>query len=81
MAGSYGNHSKPLWFRFRNADGKCHMHYRMWVTDEWRPTTDSEYPHGLACLKVPVILSYLVSLLKFHLSSNLAEKVSILVLG
>ncbi|KAJ8050293.1 hypothetical protein HOLleu_03437 [Holothuria leucospilota] len=80
MAGSYGNHSKPLWFRFRNAGGKCHMHYRMWVTDEWRPTTDSDYPHGLACLKVPVILSYLASLLKFNLGINLAKKVSI-VLG
>lgn len=28
------------------------MHYKMWVTDEWRSATDSEYPHGLACLKV-----------------------------
>lgn len=54
MAGSYGNHSKPLLFRSRNADGKSYMHYKMWVTDEWRPATDSEYPHGLACLKVLV---------------------------
>lgn len=55
IAGPYSNHSKPLWFRFRNVDGKCHRHYRRGLRMNGDPPPTQEFSHGLICVKVNVI--------------------------
>lgn len=50
--GTFGNHSKPHWFRFRKTNQRCYMHYKKWESDLWKPEESEEYPNGLLCLKV-----------------------------
>lgn len=47
MAGAFSNHSKPLWFRFRQSENGTKMHYKMWVDESWKPESGA----GLTCLK------------------------------